>query len=115
MSSFEDALLPFDSNQKFMKIDLQKFGTTLTSRQLGKEAYLAFKPSLGDLTEGEQVEVDFSGVDTFSPSWGDEFLSPLLDQFGARLVLTNTKNNPSVKVTLELLESLEGKHFQVLS
>lgn len=98
-----------------MKIDLKKFGTTLTSRQLGKEAYLAFKPNFNNVTKGEQVEVDFSGVDTFSPSWGDEFLTPLLDQFGNNLVLTNTKNNPSVKVTMELLLSLEGKKFNILS
>lgn len=98
-----------------MKIELKKFGTTLTSRQLGKEAYSAFKPNLPEIKEEEQVEVDFSGVDTFSPSWGDEFLTPLQDKFGDKLVLINTKDNLSVKVTLELLETLEGKYFQAIS
>lgn len=95
-----------------MKIDLVKFGKILTSRQLGKEAYLAFKPTLSDVIEGEEVEVDFDGVSSFSPSWGDEFLGPLLEEFGERLVLSHTEN-PSVKATLELLADLEGKKFKV--
>lgn len=97
-----------------MKIDLKKFGNILTSRQMGKEAYLAFKPNLQDVTKNEQIEIDFSGVDVFSPSWGDEFLSPLVSELGERIILSNT-NNPSVKATLELLTDLEGKHFKIAS
>lgn len=86
----------------------------LISRQSGKEAYLAFKPILQNVTKDEQIEVDFSGVDTFSPSWGDEFLTPLINEFGEKVILSNT-NNPSVKVTLELLTELEAKHFKIVS
>ena len=60
-----------------MTIFLEKFGTTLISRQSGREAFAAFKPVLKDLTSDEKIEVDFKGVITFSPSWGDEFLRPL--------------------------------------
>ncbi len=95
-----------------MIITLKKFGTTLTSRQLGKEALAAFKPNLSNISDDELVEIDFEGVTTFSPSWGDEFLSPLLEQYGERLVLVNT-DNPSVKATLELLRNLEGKNFKI--
>jgi hypothetical protein len=95
-----------------MIITLKKFGTTLTSRQLGKEAFAAFKPNLSNIDDDELVEIDFEGVTTFSPSWGDEFLSPLLEQYGERLILVNT-NNPSVKATLELLKNLEGKNFKI--
>lgn len=95
-----------------MIIYLKKFGTTLTSRQLGQEAFKAFKPSLAAVTQDETIEVDFEGVVTFSPSWGDEFLSPLLEMYGDRLVLSNTEN-PSVKATLSLLDDLEGKKFRV--
>lgn len=98
-----------------MKIDLKKFGTILTSRQAGKEALMAFKPNLKELSEQEEVEVDFLGVDTFSPSWGDEFLTPLQNQLENKVFLTNTQQNLSVKVTLELLESLEGKKFDIRS
>ena len=97
-----------------MIIQLKKFGTTLISRQTGKEAFLAFQPALKDVKEGEVVEIDFIGVSTFSPSWGDEFLTPLLDKYGEKLMLKST-NNPSVKVTIEMLEESLGKKFSVSS
>lgn len=96
-----------------MKIYLHKFGTTLTSRQLGKEALSAFQPLLRSVGSDEIVEVDFDGVITFSPSWGDEFLTPLLREYGQRLILLNTQN-PSVRATLELLEEVNGLHFSVI-
>lgn len=95
-----------------MKIDLKKFGTTLTSRQLGKEAFAAFRPLLQNINETEIIEVDFEGVKTFSPSWGAEFLTPLMTMFPERVFLNNTQNS-SVKITLELLENVVGKKFQI--
>lgn len=94
-----------------MKIELKKFGTTLISRQNGREALAAFQSQLTALGEKENLELDFEGVITFSPSWGDEFLSPLLKEYGTRLILMNTIN-PSVKMTLELLEKINQKHFE---
>lgn len=93
-----------------MKIELKKFGITLISRQAGKEAWAAFQPTLAQLPPGEVLTVDFDGVITFSPSWGDEFLTPLLRQFGDRLILQPT-NNPSVTITVELLETTHHKKF----
>ncbi len=89
-----------------MKIMLHKFGTTLTSRQLGKEAFAALQMQLRDLGENEELNIDFEGVNTFSPSWGDEFLKPLAQKYKNRITLLHTKN-PSVKATIELLEDLE--------
>lgn len=97
-----------------MIILLKKFGTVLTSRQLGKESLDAFRPTLNKVIKDEIVEVDFEGVTTFSPSWGDEFLSPLLEKYGEKLVLLNTEN-PSVKATLELLKNLDDKNFNIQS
>lgn len=88
-----------------MKVALKKFGTMLISRQNGREALAAFQPQLTNLKEKEILELDFEGVITFSPSWGDEFLTPLVKQYGERLVLVDTAN-PSVKATLELLEKI---------
>ncbi len=95
-----------------MRIELKKFGTTLISRQNGREAFAAFQPQLSALVESENLELDFEGVITFSPSWGDEFLSPLLKQYGSRLILMNT-SNPSVKATLELLEKINQATFKI--
>ncbi len=83
----------------------------LISRQTGKEALAAFRPSLAQVKPDENVEVNFDGVITFSPSWGDEFLTPLLRQFGDRLILSPT-NNPSVKITIDLLEKTQNKKFR---
>ena len=93
-----------------MKIELKKFGTTLISRQNGREAFSALQPQITVLDDNENLELDFEGVITFSPSWGDEFLSPLLKKYGARLILLNT-SNLSVKATLELLEKINQKPF----
>ncbi len=89
-----------------MKIALKKFGTTLTSRQLGKEALAALQPGLPSVKEGEHVEIDFEGVNTFSPGWGDEFLTPIFEKYGDRIKLLNTQN-ASVKATLEFLEEIK--------
>lgn len=91
-----------------MQINLGKFGTTLTSRQLGKEAFAAFQPLLVGVKKHETIEVNFDGVNTFSPSWGDEFLTPLKKMYPGKVVLLPTKNL-SVKITLEVLEDINGK------
>jgi len=95
-----------------MIIFLKKFGTTLIDRQLGKESFSAFLPSLERIKNDEMIEVDFSGVVTFTPSWGDEFLRPLLNKFKNRLVLKNTENL-SVQATLKLLEKVYKNKFKV--
>jgi len=97
-----------------MIISLNKFGTTLTSRQMGKEAFAAFKSTLDNIAPTEIVEVDFSGVNTFSPSWGDEFVGALQAIYKDRLVLKNT-NNASVKATLQMLEQIHGYKFKIVS
>lgn len=94
-----------------MKIELKKFGTTLISRQNGREAFAALQTQLAALGENENLELDFEGVITFSPSWGDEFLSPLLKEYGKKLILLNT-SNPSVRTTLELLETINQIPFK---
>ncbi len=95
-----------------MNIFLEKFGTTLISRQAGKEAFSAFKPSLNNIPKDEQIEVDFKGVVTFSPSWGDEFLKPLIESYNNKIILKNTENL-SVKATLEILEKIGNIKFNI--
>lgn len=94
-----------------MKIELKKFGTILTSRQAGKEAFAAYQSVLEELKPSEKLEVDFEGVFSFTPSWADEFLTPLLNTFGDRLVLLPTSNQ-SVVITVELLEKILKKKFR---
>ena len=97
-----------------MDIILNKFGTTLTSRQLGKEAYNAFLPYLNSASDKEDIIVDFSGVNTFSPSWGDEFLTKLVKTYKTKLKFINTQNL-SVKSTLKMLEEINDFKFNIES
>jgi hypothetical protein len=95
-----------------MIIDIKKFGTILTSRQLGKEAFAAFLPNFNNILEAEKIYVDFSGIDVFSPSWGDEFLTALHRKFGDRLILKKTANS-SVHATIEMLEKVNDMRFNI--
>ncbi len=93
-----------------MKIQLKQFGETLSSREAGKAAYAEFLPTLESLGPNEMAEIDFTGVSSLSPSWGDEFLSPLAKKLGDKLILLPTKNL-SANATLDLLEDIHGIKF----
>ena len=97
-----------------MKLKLEKFGNTLISRELGSEAFKAFQSTLRELPKDEELEIDFSGVLTLSPSWADEFLSPLFNQLGNRLVLLAT-DNLSVHATIRVLQEANKLTFNVKS
>lgn len=96
-----------------MRVDLIKFGNILISRQAGKEALAAFQPSLKSISPDENLEINFSEVITFSPSWGDEFLTPLQNQFKDRLTLTNISDNPSIIESLKIIEQTSHLPFKI--
>lgn len=93
-----------------MYIDVKKFGTVLISRPSGKEAFLVLSESLKEVGKDEKVEVDFEGVQVLTPSWADEFVTPLKEQFEKRLILKNTEN-PSVKASLETLRKSRAQNI----
>jgi len=95
-----------------MKLQLEKFGKTLMSRELGSEAFKAFQPILRELPAGEELEIDFSGILTLSPSWADEFLTPLLNQLNDRMVLLPS-DNLSVRATLKILQEANKRQFKI--
>ena len=94
-----------------MILHLKKFGTTLIGHELGSEAFKAFQSTLLELAPNEELEIDFSGVLTLSPSWTDEFLSPLLERLGERLVLL-LSDNLSVQATLKILQEANKRPFK---
>lgn len=91
-----------------MRIELKKFGTVLSSRPAGKEAYLTARAYLLPKNKNEKIEIDFSGVQVLSPSWADEFITPVKNEFGNKLILLSSDNS-SVKVTLEILKKQHSK------
>jgi hypothetical protein len=94
-----------------MRILLKKFSDLLLSRELGSEAFKAFQTTLRELPKDQELEIDFSGVLTLSPSWADEFLSPLLNQLGDRLILLPS-DNLSVQATLKILQEANKRSFK---
>lgn len=84
-----------------MLISLKKFGDILTSREAGREALLAFLPTLNSLDKNQEITIDFQGVSVLTPSWADEFLRPilLLKKYAKKVSLIND-NNASVQASL---------------
>lgn len=95
-----------------MIIDIKKFGAILTSRQLGKEALAAYLSNFNNISEEEKIYINFEGIDVFSPSWGDEFLTELYKKFGDRLILKRD-SNASVNASIEMLEEANSIKFNV--
>jgi hypothetical protein len=85
-----------------MTIALEQFGELLISRPEGKEAYLAYQPHLADLKAEEEIIIDCTNVEVLSPSWADEFITPLMEKYGERVTLIKGKN-PSVVATFHTL------------
>lgn len=81
------------------KIQLKKFGTVLVSRPAGLEAFNAIR---SQLKPDEDIQLDFEGVLTVTPSWLDEFLTHLADFNDGRVDLLPT-HNASVLISLPVL------------
>ena len=91
-----------------MRISLKKFGNMLISREAGREAKLAFGSSINDIDDNEKIEIDFEDVSVLNPSWADEFITPLKEKYGDRIILMPS-DNPSVIATLDLLRKIWDK------
>lgn len=98
-----------------MEIKIVKFGNTLVFRDRGREAFNVLEPQLKDVTDSENITLDFIDVLTLSPSWGDEVISPLSKKYGDKLLLKNTSNS-SIKATLDILKKTNKEFkFNILS
>lgn len=85
-----------------MKIEMKKFGTILTSRPAGKDAWLSASAYILPDVGQDKIEIDFDGVAVLSPSWADEFLTPLKNKY-PRQVIILPNDNPTVRATLEVV------------
>lgn len=84
-----------------MVIQIAKFGELLISRPAGREAYLAAKAYILPHKK-ERIELDFTGVKVVTPSWLDEFLTPMQNEFGSSQVtiIPMPKDNPTLSASL---------------
>jgi len=85
-----------------MKLEIKKFGGILTSRPSGREAAFSTKAYI-QLKPDEKIELDFTGVISMGPSWLDEFLNVLQQEYGRERVVCLPSDNPSVNKSLEVI------------
>ncbi len=87
-----------------MKIELKQYGEILTSRPAGREAALTMKAyRKPDATE--KIELDFAGVISVSPSWLDEVLTALRQEYGRERIVCLPTQNLSVIESLKMIDS----------
>ncbi len=85
-----------------MIIEVKKFGEILTSRPAGREAYLSAKAYILPRDVDEKIVLDFSGVKVLAPSWADEFVTKIIEDYPNKIEFLNTDNN-SIQETLNIL------------
>jgi len=89
-----------------MRIELKKFGDILISRPGGREAYLVMSSYLIDgVKKKDEVIVDFAGVKVLTPSWADEVITKLAENYSVKVENTD---NPTVRETLKTLSLYSG-------
>lgn len=90
-----------------MKIEIVKFGDKLVSRPAGREAFFALQSyQLKDVPKEELIEIDFLGVKAMTPSWADEVITKVVEQYD-NVTLLNTEN-VTVQATLKTLREYSG-------
>ncbi|MCX6812364.1 MAG: STAS-like domain-containing protein [Candidatus Berkelbacteria bacterium] len=88
-----------------MKIELVKFGDILVSRPAGREAFLVMSSHLKDVDKKESTVIDFAGIKVLTPSWADEVITKLAENYPIKVENTS---NPSVRETLKTLSQYSG-------
>jgi len=86
-----------------MKIELKKFGEILTSRPAGKDAWLAASAYILPNVGQDKIEIDFTEVAVLSPSWADEFFTPLQSKYAGQVIFLPS-DNPTVQATLKIIK-----------
>lgn len=88
-----------------MDVNIDKFGDILVSRPAGKDAFLMAKSYVFDsLKNDEPINLDFSNVKVLTPSWADEFITGIKNNYANKINYLNTQNesvSASLKVVLE--------------
>ena len=88
-----------------MVINMSQFGQFLTSRPAGREAYLAARSYTIPKDYASDIELDFSEVTVLTPSWIDEFLRGLIEEYGNDNIKVLPSDNSSVQMALKALEN----------
>ena len=86
-----------------MKIQIKNFGDILMSRPAGREDFLKAQSYVfNELKPDEVLYLDFSDVKVLAPSWADEFITGIKNNYNNKIEYINT-DNESVTDTLKFL------------
>ena len=88
-----------------MKVELKIWRHSHHDQQVKKHIF-QLKPIYCQKEKNEEVIVDFEGV-LFFPSWADEFLTKLTEEYPDKISYIHTEN-PSVQATLETLKRFQN-------
>jgi hypothetical protein len=90
-----------------MTIQMLKFNTVLNGRPAAKEAVSRIQQIVNGSAEREDVVLDFAGVEVLTPSYADELLRVLREQYGVdKVEIINTSK--AVAETIRAVAALVG-------
>jgi len=86
-----------------MLVKIINFGNILMSRPAGREAFLMAKAYVfKEIKQNDDIILDFDEVKVLAPSWADEFITGIKNEFTNHVQYINTEN-PSVKASLKTI------------
>ena len=80
-----------------MKIELRKYGDLLISRPAGREAAMVERAISKPMSDTELIEIDFDGVGVLTPSWIDEFIQVIKENFKNKIVFLSSQNSSVIE------------------
>ena len=88
-----------------MLLEMKKFGNILNSRPAGMEAVLRAKQIINGSDVSDPIILDFAGVEVLTPSFADEFVSGIKNNYQNRkIIIQGYTNNLVLKETLSALQ-----------
>lgn len=80
-----------------------KFGNLLNGRPAAREVFLRLKQIING--SREDIVLDFAGVEILTPSFADELLHLLRDNYGNKKIKTENVETAVVRETLKAVET----------
>ena len=88
-----------------MLLEMKKFGNILNSRPAGMEAVLRAKQIINGSDISDPIILDFVEVEVLTPSFADEFISGIKNNYQNRkIIIQGYDNNTVLKETLSALQ-----------
>lgn len=86
-----------------MTVHISDFGDVLVSSPAGRDAFLGARAYLfPDAGADTEFTLDFDGVKVLTPSWADEFIQGIKQNYSSHISYVNT-DNESVSAVLKML------------